>query len=96
MKGQCEAFAQAFVSGFCVKNDCGRSEWPHGPWTSLPLWGYGPAPKTLGSFCGKGGVPFSASGVPLKEGLQSRSLGTGDWKTRPLVRIGGLGAWQAP
>ena len=33
--------------------------------------------KSLRSFCGKGGVLFSASGVPPKEGVPSNALGTG-------------------
>ena len=70
--------------------------WSTGPWLSLPLWGFGLASKSFRSFCGKGGVLYSASGVPPKEGYQSRALGTGDRKTRTRVRMGAQGAWEAP
>ena len=70
--------------------------WPPGPSMSLPLWGFGLASKSFRSLCGKGGVLYSASGVPPKEGFQSRALGRGDWKTQTRVRIGAQGAWEAP
>ena len=71
-------------------------EWLHRRWPNHHLWGFALAPKGMWSFCGKGGVLFTASGVPPKQGFQSRALGMGDWKSRGLVRIGGLGAWPAP
>ena len=70
--------------------------WPPGPWMSLPLWGFGLPSKSFRSFCGKGGVLYSASGVPPKEGFQSRALGPSDWKTQTRVSMGAPGAWEAP
>ena len=63
--------------------------WSPGPWMSLPVWGFGLAYKSFRSFCGKGGVLYSASDVPPKEGFQSRALGPGDWKTQTRIRMGG-------
>ena len=68
----------------------------HGPWMSLPVWGFGLAPKSFRSFCRNGGILYSASGVPPKEGFQRRALGPGDYKTQTRVRIERLGAWKAP
>ncbi|VDP54142.1 unnamed protein product [Soboliphyme baturini] len=73
---------RASVSGFYVKEGCGMEGWPPGPWSSLPLWGFGLASKSFRSFCGKGGVLYSASGVPPKEGFQRRARFPGDWKTQ--------------
>ena len=39
-----EALAQAFVSGFCISDGPGMLGRPHGPWTNLPLCGFGPIP----------------------------------------------------
>ena len=38
-----EALAQAFVSGFCIKDggECAEASWP---WTNLPLCVFGPVP----------------------------------------------------
>ena len=71
-------------------------EWLHRRWPIRHLWGCGLAPKGMWSFCGKGGVLFTASGVPPQEGFQSRALGPGDWKTQTRVRMGAQGAWEAP
>ena len=70
--------------------------WPRRPRMSLLLWGFGLASKSFRSLCGKGGVLYSATGVPPKEGFQSRALGPGNWKTRTRVRMGAPGAWEAP
>ena len=65
--------------------------WTHGPWTSLLLWGFGPARQSLMSFSGKGGVLYSASGVRPKEGFQIRAVGPDDRKTQTRVRMGASG-----
>ena len=67
-----EARAQAFVSGFCIRDGRGMLGRPHGPWTNIALCG------SLLFFVnlGDGRTPFSfvTSGVPPKEEFQSRAL----------------------
>ena len=41
LKSECEAVAQACVSGFCVKDGRGMEGWTLGQWTSLQLRGFG-------------------------------------------------------
>ena len=57
-----------------------------------PLLGIWPGSQELVVILWMGGVLFSAPGVTPKEAFQSRFLGTGEGKTRPLVRFWKLGA----
>ena len=47
---------------------------------------------------GYGRTPFRfvTSGVATKEEFQSRALGKSEGTTQTMVKIWGLGAWQAP
>ena len=84
-----EALAQAFVSGFCISDGPGMLGRPHGPWTNLPLCGFGPIPIVFRQSVGWR-TPFSVvtSGVPPKEEFQSRVLGKSEGTTRNILKIG--------
>ena len=45
---------------------------------------------------GRSPFRFVTSGVPTKEEFQSRALGNSEVTTQTMVKIWGLGAWQAP
>ena len=62
-----------------------------GPWEFVALSAFCPAPKSVGSFWGKGRVLFSISGVPHKQGFQRRVQGPGTRITPPKVRIRAYG-----
>ena len=62
-----------------------------GPWEFGALWAFCPAPKSVGSFWGKGRVLLSISAVPPKQGFQRRVLGPGARITPPTVRIWAYG-----
>ena len=62
-----------------------------GPWELVAVWAFCPAPKSVGSFLGKGRVLFSISRVPPKQGFQRWVLGPVARITPPTVRIWAYG-----
>ena len=90
-----EARAPAFVSGFCIRDGRGMLERPHGPWTNLALYGFGPNQLFfVNLWDGRTPFRFVTSGVPPKEEFHSRALGKSEGTTRTMVKNWGLGAWQ--
>ena len=91
-----ESLAQASVFGFCFSDGRGMLGRSHGPWTNLPLCGFGPIPIVFRqSVDGRTPFRFVTSGVPPKEEFQSRALGKSEGTTQTMVKNWGLGAWQA-
>ena len=62
-----------------------------GPWEFVALWAFCLAPKSVGSFLGKGRVLFSISWVPPKQGFQRRILGPGARITHQRLGFGPMG-----
>ena len=91
-----EALALAFVSGFCTSDGRGMLGSPHGPWTNLPLCGFGVNLLLLVNLWdGRTPFRFVTSGVPPKEEFQSRALGKSEGTTQTMFKNWDLGAWQA-
>ena len=65
-----EALAQAIVSGFCINDGHGMLGSPHGPWTNLPLCGFGVIPIAFRQSVGwEDSFQFCYLRCPTKRGI---------------------------
>ena len=71
-----EARAQAFVSGFCIRDGrgiLGRHQWP---WTNLVLCGFGPIPIVFRQSVGwEDSIQVCYLSCPTKRGILKQSTG---------------------
>ena len=71
-----EALAQAFVSGFCISDGRGMLGRHHGPWTNLPLCGFGAIPIVFRQSVGwEDSFQVCKLRYPTKRGIPKQSPG---------------------